>query len=67
VATVAGVGIHTLAMAATTGMFAVFIYEWVALDLLRRAFVAIDQTSLTSTIATASCSHSSLLRLEMSA
>jgi hypothetical protein len=41
-ATLAGVGIHTLAMAATTAIFAVFIYEWVALDLLRRAWLNLD-------------------------
>ena len=41
-ATLAGVGIHTLAMAATTAIFAVVIYEWVALDLLRRAWLNLD-------------------------
>jgi hypothetical protein len=42
VATLAGVGIHTLAMAATTATIAVLIYEWVALDLLRRAWLNLD-------------------------
>jgi hypothetical protein len=41
-ATLAGVGIHTLAMAATAAIIAVLIYEWVALDLLRRAWLNID-------------------------
>ena len=41
-ATLAGVGIHTLAMAATTTITAVLIYEWVALDLLRRAWLNLD-------------------------
>jgi hypothetical protein len=41
-ATLAGVGIHTLAMAATTAIIAVLVYEWVALDLLRRAWVNLD-------------------------
>jgi hypothetical protein len=41
-ATLAGVGIHTLAMAATTAIIAVLIYEWVALDLLRRAWLNLD-------------------------
>ena len=41
-ATLAGVGIHTLVMAATTAIFAVVIYEWVALDLLRRAWLNLD-------------------------
>ena len=40
--TLAGVGIHTLAMAATTAIIAVLIYEWVALDLLRRAWLNLD-------------------------
>ena len=41
-ATLVGVGIHTLAMAATTAIIAVLIYEWVALDLLRRAWANLD-------------------------
>jgi hypothetical protein len=41
-ASLAGVGIHTLAMAATTAIIAVLIFEWVALDLLRRAWVNLD-------------------------
>jgi hypothetical protein len=41
-ATLAGIGIHTLGMAATTAIIAVFIYEWVALDLLRRGWLNLD-------------------------
>jgi hypothetical protein len=41
-ATLAGVGIHTLAMAATTAITAVLVYEWLALDLLRRAWLNLD-------------------------
>ena len=41
-ATLAGVGIHTLTMAATTAIIAMLIYEWVALDLLRRAWLNLD-------------------------
>jgi len=41
-ATLAGVGIHTLVMAATTAIIAVLIYEWVALGLLRRAWLSLD-------------------------
>jgi hypothetical protein len=41
-ATLAGVGIHTLTMAVTTAMIAVLVYEWVALDLLRRAWLDLD-------------------------
>jgi hypothetical protein len=40
-ATLAGVGIQTLAMATAT-IIAVLIYEWVALDLLRRAWANLD-------------------------
>jgi hypothetical protein len=42
VATLAGVGTHTLAMATTTAIIAVLIYEWAALDLLRRAWLNVD-------------------------
>jgi hypothetical protein len=41
-ATLAGVGIHTLAMAATAAITAGLIYEWLALDLLRRAWLNLD-------------------------
>jgi hypothetical protein len=41
-ATLVGVAIHTLAMAATTTIIAVVIYEWAALDLLRRAWLNLD-------------------------
>jgi hypothetical protein len=41
-AALTGVGIHTLAMAATTTIIAVLIYEWVALNLLRRAWLNLD-------------------------
>jgi hypothetical protein len=41
-AALAGVGIHTLAMAATTAITAALVYEWLALDLLRRAWLNLD-------------------------
>jgi hypothetical protein len=41
-ATLAGIGIHTLAMVATTAIIAMLIYEWVALGLLRRAWLNLD-------------------------
>jgi hypothetical protein len=41
-ATLAGVGIHTLTMAATTAIIAMLVYQWVALDLLRRAWLNLD-------------------------
>ena len=41
-ATLAGIGIHTLAMAATTAIVAALVYEWLTLDLLRRAWLNLD-------------------------
>jgi hypothetical protein len=41
-ATLAGVGIHTLAMAATTAVMAAIVFEWLGLALLRRAWVNVD-------------------------
>jgi hypothetical protein len=41
-ATLAAVGIHTLSMAATTAITAVVVFEWLALDLLRRAWLNFD-------------------------
>jgi hypothetical protein len=41
-ATLTGVGIHTLAMLATTAVIAVLIYEWLGLTLLRRAWFNVD-------------------------
>lgn len=40
--TLIGVGIHTLAMVATTLIVAGLVYEWVGLGLLRRAWINID-------------------------
>ena len=41
-ATLAGVGIHTLAMVATTAVVAALIYEWLGVGLLRRAWLNLD-------------------------
>jgi hypothetical protein len=38
----AAVGVHTLAMLATTGLIAVIVYEWVGLAFLRRGWVNLD-------------------------
>ncbi len=38
----AGVGLHTLAMLATTAAVAVLVYEWVGLAILRRAWLNVD-------------------------
>jgi len=37
-----GIGVHTLAMLATTTAMAVAVYEWVGLEILRRAWVNVD-------------------------
>lgn len=41
-AAVAGVGIHTLAMLATTAAMSALVYEWLGLGLLQRAWVNVD-------------------------
>jgi hypothetical protein len=38
----AGVGIHTLAMLATTALMAVLVYEWAGVGILRRAWLNVD-------------------------
>jgi hypothetical protein len=37
-----GVGLHTLAMLATTTAIAVVVYEWIGLEVLRRAWINVD-------------------------
>jgi hypothetical protein len=41
-AALTGVGLHTLAMLATTGLIATLVYEWLGLSLLRGAWLNID-------------------------
>jgi len=41
-ATLAGVGIHTLAMLTTTAIIASLVYAWLGLGLLRRAWLNVD-------------------------
>jgi hypothetical protein len=41
-ATVAGVGIHTLAMVGTAAVVAALVYEWLGIALLRRAWLNMD-------------------------
>jgi hypothetical protein len=38
----AAVGVHTLAMLATTGVIAVVVYQWVGLAFLRRGWINLD-------------------------
>jgi hypothetical protein len=48
----AGVGVHTLAMIATTALVATLIYEWLGLAPLRYAWLNIDLAWLTALVAT---------------
>jgi hypothetical protein len=41
-ATLAGIGIHTLAMAATAAVVAVVIHDWIGLAVLRKAWLNVD-------------------------
>jgi hypothetical protein len=51
-AAVAAVGVHTLAMLATTALVAVLIYEWLGLALLRHAWINLDVIWLAALVAT---------------
>jgi hypothetical protein len=51
-ATLAGVGIHTLAMVATTAVVAVIVFEWLGVALLRRAWVNVDLVWVLALLAT---------------
>ena len=51
-AALAGVGLHTLAMIATTALVAGLVYEWLGLELLRRAWVNVDLIWLGALVAT---------------
>jgi hypothetical protein len=42
VTAVVGIGVHTLAMLAVTTAMAVAVYEWVGLEILRRAWINVD-------------------------
>jgi hypothetical protein len=37
-----GIGVHTLAMLAVTTAMAVAVYEWIGLEILRRAWINVD-------------------------
>jgi hypothetical protein len=42
VAAIAGVGVHTLAMVATTALAAALVYEWLGVAILRQAWLNVD-------------------------
>jgi hypothetical protein len=46
--TLAGVGIHTVAMLATTAVVAALVYAWLGLALLRRAWLNVDAVWIVS-------------------
>jgi hypothetical protein len=48
----AGVGIHTLAMVATTAIVAVLVYEWFGVEILRRAWLNLDLIWTVALVAT---------------
>ena len=48
----AGVGIHTLAMVATTAVAATLVYEWVGVEILRTAWLNLDLIWTVALVAT---------------
>jgi hypothetical protein len=48
----AAVGVHTLAMLATTGAIAVAVYEWIGLAFLRRGWINLDLVWTLALVAT---------------
>lgn len=51
----AGVGVHTLAIVAVTGTVAIAVYEWIGLDMLRRAWINLDAVWALALVATGAC------------
>jgi hypothetical protein len=47
-----GVGVHTIAMLAVTGTIAAVVYEWVGVEILRRAWINIDLLWIAALVAT---------------
>ena len=52
VAGLAGVGVHTLAMLSVTAATAATVYEWIGLEVLRRAWLNIDALWVTALLVT---------------
>jgi hypothetical protein len=48
----AAIGLHTLAMLATTGLIAALVYEWVGLAFLRRGWINFDLLWIGALVAT---------------
>jgi hypothetical protein len=51
-ATLAAVGVHTLAMVATTGLVATLVHDWLGLALLRKAWLNVDALWVSALAAT---------------
>jgi hypothetical protein len=50
--TLAAVGVHTLAMVATTGLVATLVHDWLGLALLRKAWLNVDAVWVSALAAT---------------
>jgi hypothetical protein len=50
-----GVGVHTLAIVAVTATIAIAVYEWIGLDILRRAWINLDAVWALALVATGAC------------
>jgi hypothetical protein len=50
--TLAAIGVHTLAMLATTGLIAAVVYEWIGLAFLRRGWINFDLLWIGALVAT---------------
>jgi hypothetical protein len=48
----AAIGVHTVAMLATTGLIAVIVYEWVGVAFLRRGWINLDLVWTIALVAT---------------
>jgi hypothetical protein len=50
-----GVGVHTLAIVAVTATIAIAVYEWIGLEILRRAWINLDAIWTLALIAAGMC------------
>jgi len=50
-----GVGVHTFAIVAVTATIAIAVYEWIGLDILRRAWINLDAVWALALVATGAC------------
>jgi hypothetical protein len=50
-----GVGVHTLAIVVVTGTIAIAVYEWIGLEMLRRAWINLDAVWALALLAAGGC------------